>query len=74
MKFWLPMSALIQLDATERCIAACSMGSQGRVYNLYTGTVFAGWRLIASQALLLVRGVFARARAVPRWRRYYSGL
>src|SRR6266852_576470 len=28
-----------------------------RVYNLYTGTVFAGCRLSASQAVLLVRGV-----------------
>src|SRR5215813_749795 len=28
-----------------------------RVYNLYTGTVFAGGRLSASQAVLLLRGV-----------------
>jgi transposase-like protein len=28
-----------------------------RVYNLYTGTVFAGCRLSASQAVLLLRGV-----------------
>jgi transposase-like protein len=28
-----------------------------RVYNLYTGTVFAGCRLSARQAVLLVRGV-----------------
>jgi transposase-like protein len=36
-----------------------------RVYNLYTGTVFAGCGLSASQAVLLVQGVCKGERSAP---------
>jgi hypothetical protein len=44
-----------------------------RVYNLYSGTVFAGCGLSARQAVLLVRGVCKGERSAPLAEELYGG-